>query len=125
MRMIICSSVKIIATHTHAHRNTQKKIYSAKSLSIATFARHRDSNIQETTSNLPRGACIIICTHILTITNTTTYNNTQISSTHTHTHTHKQQQQQQQRVVHKPNILLTVFFDFSNIFLSLPDDCRK
>ena len=38
---------------------------------------------------------------------------------HIHTHT--------KRVLRNPNvnILLTEFFDFSNIILSLPDDCHK
>ena len=53
-------------------------------------ATHRYTYIHVTASNLPRGSCIIIQTHTLTITYTITHNNTQIGYTHIHTHIHIQ-----------------------------------
>ena len=63
MMMIIFSLVKIITTHEY----TQKKFYSLKPLSVATFATHCDSYIQETTSNLP-------AVHVSSYTHTHTNN---------------------------------------------------
>ena len=71
MMMVICSIVKTITTHTHTHTHThiQKKLkdknkefYSIKLLSVRTFVTHRDLYIPDTTSNLPRSACIIVHT---------------------------------------------------------------
>ena len=92
--------------HTHTHMN--KKKFFLLSQTVVTFATHHDTYIQETISNLLCSSCIFIHTHTH-ITYTTTQNNRQIWSTHTHT----------QRVVHNPNILLTVFFNFSAWWLSL------
>ena len=68
MMMIFCFLVKIIATHIHKHTHTNiyiKKLTKNFLLgqSVATLATHSTSYIQETSSNLPRGACFFIHTH--------------------------------------------------------------
>ena len=70
LMMIVSSLVKI--TNTHSHTYTQVLF----SQTVATLVTHCISYIQETTSNLLRGAYIFI--HTLNITYTTTHNNTQI-----------------------------------------------
>ena len=88
--------------------------YSVKSCLLRTFATLCYNNIQKTTSILLRDACIIIHRQTIFDANLTrTY-------THTHTHTKKKNKSHTNLSI---NIRLTVFFDFSNIFLSLPDDC--
>ena len=72
--MIICSSVKIITAHTQ----TLPKTY------LSWFSLHITTHIKETNLNMPCSTCIIIHTHILTITYMPTHNNTQI-----YTYTHK------------------------------------
>ena len=117
MMMIIHSLVKIITTHTHTHTHMNtKKFYSAISCLLRTFATFCYNNIQETTSTLPRDACIKTHTHAHTYTLIIPNTN------FTHTYTSTQKSHTNLNV----NIHLTVFFDFliffdfSNILLHCP-----
>ena len=118
--MIICSFVKMISIYTPPQTRIRKKNYSVK---IATIATHRDSYIQETTSNLPHGACIIIHTHTHTHTKNHLHDHTYVNIIHTHTHKHTHTHTH----THNPNLLLTVYLDFFRFLkylLSLPDYWR-
>ena len=100
-------------------------------LSIARFSLHIATDISRKQPQIYCAAHVSSHTHTHTQTHTNNhlYDHTIIRKhnrrKHTHidsrTHTHTE------RVVHNlnVNILLTVFFDFTKIFLSLPDDRRN
>ena len=91
---------------SHDFRYTSLHIYSWDNLKSAT-------------------RCMYHCTHILSITFTTTHNNTQIQSTHTYTHIHTRKKSYSDSNVNIFWLYFFDFFDFSKIFLSLLDDSRK
>ena len=117
MMMIICSLVKIITTHTHTHTHEYiNKIYSVISCLLRTFATFCYNHIQETTSILPRDACIISHTHTHAHTHTHTLTISNTNFTHTYIYAHKKKSYKSQRK-HSPSI--------SQISFSQPDDCRN
>ena len=114
-------------THTQTNKQTNKQNLFGQNHAYRNFCYTPQHFYPE--DNLPRGACIIQHTHILTITYTTPtrvhrYNLHKHTDTHSHTHTHIHTQKCCTRRSHSFNCLFR-FIQFRQSFLSLHDDCRN